>query len=119
MATQQSRAYQPLIFGRGVDPGNCSYDNHFHSGGEKCYHALELLAKSRQSTQCFPLGKVGGSTKFTRQTNIAGSQCRINLKISGRSKINIFGIKRDNDEFLHKMMGLTSLHDFYTVPDIL
>ena len=26
--------------------------------------------------------------------------CRINLKISGRSKINIFGSKRDNEEFL-------------------
>ena len=26
--------------------------------------------------------------------------CRINLKISGRSKINTFGSKRDNEEFL-------------------
>ena len=26
--------------------------------------------------------------------------CRINLKISGGSKINIFGSKRDNEEFL-------------------
>ena len=26
--------------------------------------------------------------------------CRINLKISGRSKINILGSKRDNEEFL-------------------
>ena len=26
--------------------------------------------------------------------------CRINLKISGRSKINILGGKRDNEEFL-------------------
>ena len=57
---------------------------------------------ARESVEKTPLK----STKFI--SNDYCRICRINLKISGRSKINIFGSKRDNEEFL-KTLSLVLL----------
>ena len=51
----------------------------------------------------FPAGKSAEKTPAKSIEFISNDYCRIcriNLKISGRSKINIFGSKRDNKEFL-------------------
>ena len=49
--------------------------------------------------------------------------CRINLKISGRSKINIFGSKRNNEEFLKTLSVICTVFGdkgyYGTVPDSL
>ena len=49
--------------------------------------------------------------------------CRITLKISGRSKINILGSKRDNEEFLKTLsfVLLSEINDtgYGNVPDSL
>ena len=59
---------------------------------------------ARKSAEKTPLK----STKFI--SNDYCRICRINLKISGRSKINIFGSKRDNEEFL-KTLSLVLLSE--------
>ena len=59
---------------------------------------------ARKSAEKTPLK----STKFI--SNDYCRICRINLKISGRSEINIFGSKRDNEEFL-KTLSLVLLSE--------
>lgn len=100
MATQQSRAYQLLIFLSWVARGNCSYNNPFPLGWWRVVHLtswpteVNRMFPARKSAEKTPLK----STKFI--SNDYCRICRINLKISGRSKINIFGSKRDSEEFL-------------------
>ena len=77
---------------------------HFHLGGEKHNHALDLLtASNRAVDRMFPARKSAEKTPAKSIEFISNDYCRIcriNLKISGRSKINIFGSKRENKEFL-------------------
>ena len=110
MATQQSRAYQPLIFLSWVVPGNCLYNNPFPLGWWRVVHLtswpteVNRMLPARKNAKKTPLK----STKFI--SNDYCRICRINLKISGRSKINIFGSKRDNGEFL-KTLSLVLLSE--------
>ena len=103
MVSQRARAYQPLIFWRGADPGNCSYNNLFPLGwwrvlSESCTWTLDRVEPvdamflARKSPGKTPLK----STKFI--SNDYCKICRIRLKISGRCKINIFARMKDNEE---------------------
>ena len=99
MASQQVRAYQPLIFWRGADPGNCSYNNLFPLGwwrvlSESCTWTLDRVK---------PV-----DVMFSGVNPI--EICRISLKISGRSKINIFARKKDNEENVGLIELLFFLH---------
>ena len=103
MVSQQARAYQPLIFWRGTGPGNCSYYTLFPLGrwrvlSESCTWTLDrvklvdVMYLARKSPGKTPLQ----STKFI--SNDYCRICRISLTISGRSKINNFARKKDNEE---------------------
>ena len=76
------------------------------------YHQLDLL--ERVFAGMFP-ARESGEKKTSLKCNKFICKdycriCRINLKISGRSKINIFGSKRENEEFL-KTLSLVLLSE--------
>ena len=107
MGSRQPRAYQPLSFWRRVDPENCSYNNRFSLGWWRVLSCAWTFDRVKAVDIMFPARKSAGINKFI--SNDYCRICRINLKINGHSKINIFENKRDNEEFLNKIV-LTSLY---------
>ena len=91
---------------------------HFHSGGEEWYVNTRVCenvsCREKTSAEKTPLK----STQFI--PNDYCKICRINLKISGRSKINIFGSKRDNEEFLKtlSLILLSEINSTQTPPTL-
>ena len=107
MAIQQTRAYQPLFFQVGVDLGKLCYEQTISTWvvksdlliGVKLKHVLTMGDKSP-----------GIRTPLYKETNIVPNDCcricRIYVKISGRSKINVFGY--NNKDFSQTLSSVLS-----------
>ena len=90
-------------------PGNCSYNNPFRLGWWRVI-SLDLLTGVNR---VFPVMKSAEKTPLKSTKLISNDYCgtcRINLKISDRSNIKMFGSKRDKEEFL-KTLSLVLLSE--------
>ena len=107
MAIQQTRAYQPPFFSVGVDLGKLCQEQTISTWvvkidlliGEKLKHVLTMGDKSP-----------GIRTPLYKETNIVPNDCcricRIYVKISGRSKVNVFGY--NNKDFSQTLSSVLS-----------
>ena len=102
MAIQQTCAYQPLFFLSGGRLGKLCYEQTISTWvvksdlliGVKLKHVLTMGDKSP-----------GIRTPLYKETNIVPNDCcricRIYVKISGRSKINVFGYNNKDFSYIH------------------